>query len=70
MNSHRSNAENDRLAREQQAELNARDPEGEHHWLWLWAGGPILAVLFVAGSIAIIRAVLELMIVLTRIATR
>ena len=72
MNSHRTNAENDRLRREQQAELNARDPllQQESHWMWLYLGGPILAVSFVVGSIVIIRAVLDLMIVLTRIATR
>ena len=68
----RTNAEIDALRLKQQAELDARDPllQQETHWMWLYLGGPILAISFVVGSIVIIRAVLELMIVLTRIATR
>ena len=59
-------------AKRQRDKLNASDPllQQESHWAWLYLGGPILAVSFVVGTIAILRAVLELMIVLTRIATR
>ena len=68
----KSNEERDRLRQQQLAELNASDPllQQETHWMWLYLGGPILAISFVVGSIVILRAILELMIVLTRIATR
>ena len=67
-----TSAEDPEGAKRQRERLNASDPllQQETHWMWLYLGGPVLAVAFVVGSIVIIRAFLELMIVIARFAGR